>query len=786
MRALAELRDWAGQPAYASLADSIGALRAKRGDTRGRPGKVTVYDCFRSGRKRIDPALFADLVATLGVPQQARPTWWRAYREAVGASGEPRISLVQRSAELPPPRAKLVGRDQVLADLELRGPGTVSVIVGLPGVGKTELALQVTNRWRHQLGPAAVAMGLNLRGYDQDLGPMAPGAVVSRLLAALGAAGAQVERLDQAAKAALLRKMVGNRPVVLLLDDAGSAAQVAPLLPVAPRWRLVVTSRRRLPGLVQAAGAPILIGGLTDSSALELLAGGADPQRILAEPQAATRIARRCGNIALDLTLVSAAIASKPDWSMADLATRFAEFPVDQFMRPALDVSYFALTEPVRRTLRYVALLPGPQISAAHLRAAVGLSEPVVEAQLRQLADEHLLMESDGEYAIHDLVRAFALHRLTDEEPRSAQATAMAAFAGSLLADARAHSRTGRPDSFWLERWQPVALSFAASASKWGLCVELGELAALYTEFLDVSGRLEEAEELLRLALAEDEVGNRAQLHRKLGRVLELRGDLAGAAQQLSAALDERDVDYGRTLNGVGNVLKRMGRYRQSLTFYRRAALSASERGEALALGRALGNFADTVRVLGHPLIATAIFAAAQQCAENAGDEVNLAILRSNRSLLVEDRGELDLATRMAREDIADFDAYGFTALSIGARLLLTRCLLARGDLDGAEVALAEATERAEAAGLPEQSFRLQIARGKLLAAEGDADAARNELFEVVAQAQDLGLAPQAIEAYRELAGLALATGDYDGVAAANTGVVELAVAAGIEVESWR
>lgn len=780
---LLELRRWAGDPPYAALAEAIGDLRAQRGRP-GKPGKVTVYDCFRAGRKRLDSQLYVDLLEVLGLPEQVRAAWVQAYRTATDSEVEESVEHQSASTDLMLPRTRLIGRDRELGWLEQRPPGSVTVIAGLPGAGKTELALHVTNRWRRRLGPGALALAVNLRGYDPDLQPLSAATLLARLLLGLGVKGWRVDGLGAFARAEQLRQVVGNRPLVLLLDNADSAAQILPLLPIGKRWRVIVTSRRRLPELEGTSGDPLVLGELTMKAAVELLAADVGTERVLAEPEAALEIAQRCGRLALDLRLAGAAIASgSEEWTLADHAIRLAELPADEYVRPALWLSYQPLTEPVRRTLRLAALHPGPIFTLAQMEGLAGLPTWVVATHLERLTSEHLVMEAGDGYLLHDLVRGFALRRLVMEDPRSQQVAAIRRLAAVLTDEARAHADLGHPDSAWLERHFPVLVAFAEVAPEWGVGAELGELVLIYSEFLDVSGRLAEAEELIRVALAQPDVPSWRELQRKLGRVLELRGDLTGAYEALMAAVDPSSPEYGRVLNGIGNVLKRMGRHRDSVGYYRRSARHAIG---PMPLGRALSNLADALRLLGHELFAADLFDRAERVSTEAGDEINLAILRLGRCLLVEQRGLLTQAQLLARELAATCEEQGFVVLAVHALEVETRCFTAAGDLDAASAMLATATARATEIGMPELLCNLRVTRGSLRLAQGETGAAATEFSEAIRESERLGLGLSAVAAYNGLGRLAASTDDHEAATAAYERAVELAVACGDRIELVR
>lgn len=75
---LAELRVRAGGPSYSEIAQRIAVLRSRRGSRTAPPGRVTVYDVFRTGRSRMDIELVADVVTVLGRPSEVA-AWRHAH-----------------------------------------------------------------------------------------------------------------------------------------------------------------------------------------------------------------------------------------------------------------------------------------------------------------------------------------------------------------------------------------------------------------------------------------------------------------------------------------------------------------------------------------------------------------------------------------------------------------------------------------------------------------------------------------------------------------------------------
>lgn len=166
--------------------------------------------------------------------------------------------------ELPPeqalsgtPRADERVHHEALDTLFATGPsGTrrdVVVLHGATGPGRTALAV----RWAHR-ARALFPDGrfyLDLRGRGP--GTVLPSTATGTLLAALGLGLGQLPP-TATARRALLRTALAGRRVLLLLDDAASAAQVRCLLP-GPGPRVLVTSRLPPHGLPDAGTARLYL-----------------------------------------------------------------------------------------------------------------------------------------------------------------------------------------------------------------------------------------------------------------------------------------------------------------------------------------------------------------------------------------------------------------------------------------------------------------------------------------------------------------------------------------------
>ncbi|GAA1285522.1 tetratricopeptide repeat protein [Saccharothrix xinjiangensis] len=362
----------------------------------------------------------------LGPVVQAR----RIDRVVLGADVPPPSAL----AGLPPVEAAFTGRAAELADLAgfldpgVEPPAAVGVLVGPPGIGKTALALRAAH--------AAVAAGWfpggvlfqDLRGFARA-DPLEPEAALEVHLRALGVAGQHLPP-DLAGRAALHRSLLAERPgrVLLVLDDAGTAAGVAPLLPGDRRHRVLVTSRDALGDLAPARRWEL--GVLSGDESVTLVARLLDvardgDDRVAGAGRAADELAALCGHLPQALAIAGGLLACDPGRpvaelvrALADRGERLAELETGaRSVRAALDLSYERLPAPAARLFRLLAANPGPTIAAGAAAALAEVPERAARRCLAVLRQAHLVepAEPRGWFRFHDLIRLYAEDRLRDQ-----------------------------------------------------------------------------------------------------------------------------------------------------------------------------------------------------------------------------------------------------------------------------------------------------------------------------------------------------------------------------------
>ncbi|MGP4111092.1 ATP-binding protein [Streptomyces sp. 4N509B] len=342
-------------------------------------------------------------------------------------------------AGLPPLDGGFVGRRSELArlaaalrpDADGGTPAAVCVVAGLGGVGKTALAVHAA-RSAVDAGwfPGGVLF-LNLEGYAPDDATVAPFAALATLLHALGVAGTDIPP-EQAAREALYRSRLAERerPVLIVLDNASSSAQVRPLLPGGLPHRVLVTSRHTLADL---GARQFDLDVLTQAEGESMVAGAlrtAFPgDQRGAEAGGIAELVRLCGRLPLALGIVGAVLVRDRDRTVRELVTSLEDettrlgrisYGGSAGVRAAFDLSYGLLDPDEARLFRLLPLHPGQEFGAEAVAALADRPLGQTVELLRSLRSAHLVLTGDrsGRYRMHDMVRLYATERSREVSAR--------------------------------------------------------------------------------------------------------------------------------------------------------------------------------------------------------------------------------------------------------------------------------------------------------------------------------------------------------------------------------
>ena len=521
-------------------------------------------------------------------------------------------------AQLPPDGPWFAGRGDQLRRLDAilagtRATAVVSAIAGTAGVGKTTLAVHWAHRVRDRFPDGQLYA--NLRGFDPGLDPVPPTQVIRQFLDALDVPPQGVPAGTDAQRE-LFHRLLADRRVLVLLDNARDAEQVRPLLPAAPGCFALVTSRNELADLAAAA---LRLDLLTAAEARDLLAARIGAGRVAAEPRAVDDLVGLSARLPLALAIVAARAAIEPDLPLAELAARVraARDPLDGLaadddvatnLRAAFACSYRILTPPAARLFRLLGLHPGPDLSAPAAASLADIPPAEVGPLREELSRAHLVTGSrPGRYSLHDLLRAFAaelaaqdatdpaIRRMLDHYLHSAYP------ANRLMNPRRAPIRLAAPvpgvtpETFddaaaataWFRAESAVLIALVRYAADHGHDRHTWQLAWSLLTLLERQLRMPEWIETQTLALdAVLRVGDPSEQtlgHRLLGRAFAWFGRVDEAQVHLERALELCDAsgDLRGQANGhYGLVTLEINRHRYD------AALNHARR--ALALYRTL------------------------------------------------------------------------------------------------------------------------------------------------------------------------------------------------------
>jgi tetratricopeptide (TPR) repeat protein/transcriptional regulator with XRE-family HTH domain len=553
--------------------------------------------------------------------------------EALGADGAlaglvaprtppgPAMAVPQVRYSLPADTAAFTGRDaelnQVTAAVAAganRAGGVVAVgaIDGMPGVGKTALAVHVAHLLAEEFPDRQLF--IDLHGHTPGHEPMRPQDALAGLLAATGVDPRYLPA-DLDGRAAMWRDRMTGQRALLVLDNAADSSQVAPLLP-GGGCLVLVTSRRHL-GDLPGAVTPVLLDVLLPGKAEEMFTRLAS--RAAADRDGVQEVVRLAGFLPLAICLLARVFARHPSWKVADLTaetragllTMAAE---NDSVAAAFEVSYRHLDRARQRLFRLLGVHPGEVIDGYAAAALAGIRLPEAIRLLDGLHQEGLVTEAGPRrYGMHDLLRRYA----RDLADAPAHAAGSQKAVERLLdyyqyTSAQAATRLARqvrpgPAAAFSASAEIPALEDADQALAWAradrasllACLDLTVRTGRHARVVALTAGLTAllwrdgpwAEAVTRHAAAvaaarcvTDRLGE-ANALTDLGTVLRLTGDYSGAAEALDEALGIYR-QLGARL-GEANALDDLAAVRLETGDHRGAALVLEE---ALGIYRDLGN----------------------------------------------------------------------------------------------------------------------------------------------------------------------------------------------------
>lgn len=624
-----------------------------------------------------------------------------------------------RPSGLPPVTADFTGRAAELRRIRdaLLTDSGVCVVSGMGGVGKTALAVRCAHRL--EAGFADGCLFVDLHGYDPEESTANPDAVHDRLLRVLGVSAALIPA-DADDRAALYRSRLRGRSVLLVLDNAVSAAQVRPLLPAEPKCRVLVTSRSRLTAIDDACHVSLDV--LPVPAAVELFSAltGVPPTDDV------VRVVEHCGRLPLAIRIAAARLRAHPMWDLAELdrrlhaeTTRLDELDDgERTLSAAFRLSVRQLTATESRLFGLLALHPGDDFDLHTASAVGGLTLRETDRALERLHDSYLLAQPDvARYQFHDLLRTFAREEVLTGSTEQDRVQAFRRLAGFAVRSTANADRLLTPQRFqpsiefeqylpeqvrldddemalaWFQAEWPNLVALCRAANERGEHDRCWQLAYFLRGFFFTSKLWDAWIATNRWA-------------RKSAATLDNRWALATVTANLGVAM----VDQGKLDEAAEH-------YREALGLYR-------DLGDGHGESTMLAHRAWVAHYRGHHDDALHDLRLVRVCYERTGNHRNAAITNRGIALVMTALGRAVEAATIAVGILPLFDELGLALDAAMTQNCLGWAWFRAGRDDLSTIAYQDAAVRAESCGSDYETARAYTGLGNLAAARGERDAA--------------------------------------------------------------
>lgn len=572
--------------------------------------------------------------------------------------------------QLPPRIAHFTGReedlrhlDNLLSGEEGHGQRTavISAIDGTAGVGKTALAIHWAHKVRDQFYDGDLYV--NLHGYDFST-PVEAHEVMDYFLRALGIAASDIPR-DPDARTSLYRSVLHNRRVLLVLDNAASAEQVASLLPASDPTFALITSRSRLAGLaVTHATAQLSLDLMTQTEALNLIKNVIGTERVEREQDAAKLLVEQCAYLPLALRIIAENLKIRPRASLktitAELCGNIDDFAtVDESLaiESVFDWSYKRLRHVDAEIFRRLGLHPGADMSTGSAAALIMSPISAAERPLYRLADMHMVEEtSDRRFTFHDLMRLYAERKCGLDDVYDVRSAAFENLASWYIHTANNANKLllqrspinfdsklvgTEPLNFddfeaalaWCELERTNLTLLTVQAYQRGLLNIACKLPDVLRGFYNLRKHWTDWDTTHNIALEAARQLNdphaEASMLNGIGTLMRQTNRSAEAIGYHQSALDRRRrlgnmVDVASSLDGLGTAYRDIGRVDDALKCLRESLAIREGTGDRKGQGWSFNNLGETEHQLGNHAEALRLFTLALAARAEVGDQWGL------------------------------------------------------------------------------------------------------------------------------------------------------------------